>query len=178
MPQCIPAKKWHQHDATRRPDGLACNDGFIADGPAVVSDLQWVSANSGWTPNNDGLPRLDTDVEGNSLRLGGRKYRKGIGTHAPSEITYKLQKQYDRFTAMIGCAEANGTVLFKIFGDGKLLFSSSQMRGLREVQQVDIPLENIDVLMLQVTDAGDSNTSDMANWADARLQKISKYTAR
>jgi hypothetical protein len=136
-----------------------------------LSDLQWEKGTSGWTPNKDGLPRRDRDVEGKPLRLGRRVYPKGIGTHAPSEIVYRLDGKYVRFLADIGGAEERGTVVFQVYGDDKLLYDSGTLHGLREVKTVDLPIAGVRVLRLVVTDAGDGYSSDEANWAGARLLK-------
>jgi len=136
-----------------------------------LSNLEWQSAESGWTPNRDGLPRRDSDIQNRRLRLGDRWFRKGIGTHAPSEIAYQLNGKYRRFAATIGGAEANGTVVFQVFGDDKRLYDSGVMHGLRGVKKVDVPVEGIKRLRLVVTDAGNGYTADMANWAGARLLK-------
>lgn len=123
------------------------------------------------------MPRRDKDIENRLLRLGNRIYRKGIGTHAPSEIVYRLDGKYSRFFALIGGAEANGTVVFQVFGDSKLLYESGILRGLREVKQVDVSVAGVQRLRLVVTDAGDNYFSDEANWADARLLKAQQETA-
>ena len=137
-----------------------------------LSDLPWEKAAAGWTITKDGLPRRDRDVEDNPLRLGGgRRYRKGIGTHAPSEIVYRLDGKYARFRAEVGGAEERGTVVFQVWGDGKLLFDSGVLRGMGQVKALDVPIEGIRTLRLAVTDAGDGITCDMANWAGARLLK-------
>jgi len=138
-----------------------------------LSDLDWASAKAGWSPNRDGLPRRDWDITHARLRLGGRRYRKGIGTHAPSEIVYALDGKYARFFADVGGAEAGGTVVFQVDGDGKRLFDSGVMQGLRGVKQVDIPVKGIKRLRLIVTDAGNGYNADMANWAGARLLRAS-----
>ena len=134
-----------------------------------LSDLEWESGEAGWTPNGDDLPRLDRDVEGKPLRLGGRKLRKGLGTHAPSEIIYRLDGRYVRFFALVGGAEANGTVVFQVFGDDRLLHETDTMHGLGEAEEIDLPVEAVERLRLVVTDAGDGYTADMANWGRARL---------
>lgn len=136
---------------------------------AFLSDLPWQSGRSGWTPNGDGLPRLDHDVVGKSLRLGPRRYRKGIGTHAPSEIVYRLAGAYARFHSIVGGAESGGTVVFQVFGDGKPLAETAVMHGMREVKTIDVPVDGVDELRLVVADGGDNYYRDMANWADARL---------
>jgi cytochrome c553 len=141
----------------------------LPEGTVWLSDLKWEKASAGWTPNKDGLPRLDTDIENKPLRLGRRTYPKGIGTHAPSEIVYRLDGPYARFQADIGGAEDRGTVVFQVYGDGKLLFESGLMHGLRDVKFVDVPIVGVRLLRLVVTDAGDGYNSDEANWAAARL---------
>ncbi len=137
-----------------------------------LSDLDWESARAGWTANKDGLPRRDADVEENALRLRGRLYRKGIGTHAPSEIVWRLDGAYDRFRAVVGGGEAGGTVVFQVFGDGRCLFDSGLLHGLGEVRTVDVPIAGVRELCLVVSDAGDGIIADMATWAAARLRRV------
>ncbi len=151
----------------------------LPDGNWVwLSDLRWASAKAGWTPNNDGKPRVDRDIRGDRLRLDGKRYRKGIGTHAPSEITYATEGKYDRFVATIGGAESGGTVVFQVFGDDKKLFDSGLMHGLKGTRDVAIDLRRAKRLRLVVTDGGNNYTCDMANWAGARLRKRADATAR
>ena len=143
------------------------------DGRSAVylSDLAWLSASSGWTPNKDHLPRRDRNIESRPLRLGGRTYAKGIGTHAPSEIIYSIDGGYQRLTATVGGAEASGTVVFQVYGDGKLLFDSGTLRGLGAAKKLDVSVQGVRRLRLVVTDAGDGYYSDEANWADAILSR-------
>ena len=60
---------------------------------------------------------------------------------------------------------------FQVFGDGKLLYDSGLMPGLREVKTIDLPVTGVRSLRLVVTDAGDGYGADMANWAEARVVK-------
>ena len=141
-----------------------------------LSNLEWQKASAGWTPNKDGLPRLDTDVSGGPLRAGARIHGRGIGTHAPSELVYGLNGEYARFFALVCGAEENGTVVFRVLGDGKALYDSGVLHGLRGSRRVDVPVAGVHELRLVVTDAGDNYYCDMANWADARLQRASAAT--
>ena len=154
------------------PEPIAAGDAEPLDGGWVyLSNLKWKSAQAGWTRNRDGLPCLDRDVTNRLLRLGMRRYSKGIGTHAPSEIIYEIDGEYSRFLATVGGAEKNGTVVFRVFGDGKLLAQTDVMQGMRGTKNIDVAIAGIRSLRLVVTDAGDSYICDMANWADARLLK-------
>ena len=138
------------------------------DGWVYLSDLKWETAVSGW-PLNNPVPRLNRDISGNPLRLGPRRVKKGIGTHAPSEIVYRLGGGYSRLLTTVGAAEAGGTVVFQVFADGEKLLDSGVMRGLAGVKDVELSMEGVDELKLVVTDAGDGFNCDMATWADARL---------
>jgi hypothetical protein len=134
-----------------------------------LGDLPWQSARAGWTRNRDGQPRRDRDVEDQPLRLNRRVYRKGLGTHAPSEIVYALGGKYDRLIARVGGAEEQGTVEFQVYGDDRQLYASGVLRGRRSNRSVDVSLEGVQILRLVVTDGGDNYTADTANWADARV---------
>lgn len=156
----------------RRARGGAGSPDPVPEADTVyLSDLPWESARAGWTPNRDGLPRRNKDVEDHVLRLGSRKFRKGIGTHAPSEIVCRLDGRYARFLAEVGGAEAGGTVVFEVYGDEKLLFESGLMHGLKGSKPVDVSVAGVRRLRLVVTDGGDGYVADMANWAEARLRK-------
>ena len=136
-----------------------------------LSDLAWESGRAGWTHNGDGLPRRDQDVEDQGLRLGSRRFRKGIGTHAPSEVVWRLDGKYDRFLAEVGGAETGGTVEFEVYADDRRLYRSGLLHGRGEVKPVDVSVAGVRRLRLVVTAAGDGYGSDMANWAAARLHK-------
>jgi hypothetical protein len=139
-------------------------------GPWVdLLTLPWESARSGWTPNNDGQPRRNRDVTDQPMRLSSRRYAKGIGTHAPSEIDYRLDGKYEQFTCIMGGAEAGGTVVFQVYADERKLFDSGILHGLREVRPLDVSVRGVRSLRLVVTDAGDGYIRDMANWANPRL---------
>jgi hypothetical protein len=135
-----------------------------------LSDLPWQSARAGWTRNGDGLPRRDRDIEDHPMRLGNKRYPKGIGTHAPSEIVYALDGKYVRFQAIVGPPEQGGSVVFRVLGDDKLLFDSGVLRN-RHSTVVDVAVTGVRRLRLVVTDAGDGYIADSADWAAARLRK-------
>jgi len=141
----------------------------LAPGWVALSDLPWTTARSGWSPNGDGLPRRDVTIEGHALRLGARRFPTGIGTHAPSEIAYRLEGKYARFAATVVAGEAGGTVSFQVVGDGEVLFESGILRGPRGSKEVDVSVAGRQDLRLVVTDAGDGFNSDVATWAGARL---------
>ena len=135
-----------------------------------LSSLPWQSATAGWSPSGDKLPRKDRGIEGGLLTVGPRRFRRGVGTHAPSEIVYDLAGKYARFAATVCAAEDGGSVAFQVYGDDRLLFESAVLRGLRGSEEIDASVEGVRQLRLVVTDAGDNYFADCANWAGARLK--------
>jgi len=148
--------------------------------PAVsrvwLSDLNWLSASNGWGP-----PELDRSngekgaADGRRLQIAGRQYSHGLGTHAPAEIRYALDDRYDVFKAVIGIDDEvgmAGSAIFEVWGDGKLLYRSPMVRGNMEGIAIEVPVEDVQLLTLVVTNGGDNIGSDHADWADARFEGV------
>jgi len=132
-----------------------------------LSDMTWVSATT-----DSGTVKLDKSSGGNPLTLDNIVYSKGIGTHAISRIFYALSKRYDRFTSSIGVDNevmGSGSVVFSVYADGVKEFDSGTITGSSSTQVVDLKITGVDTLMLEVTNAGDGNNSDHADWANAEV---------
>jgi hypothetical protein len=117
--------------------------------------------------------RYGRNVVGSRLRIGEESFDLGIGCFAQSLLEYALDGRYKRFTATVGvdaAAEGRGSVVFEVHGDGKKLWSSPLMSGLDAAKKVDVPLAGVKRLRLVVTDGGDGNRYDAADWCDARLE--------
>ncbi|AJS58516.1 NPCBM/NEW2 domain-containing protein [Paenibacillus sp. IHBB 10380] len=134
-----------------------------------LSDIDWFSATTGW-----GTIHKDLSVEGNTLKLNNNTYTKGLGTHANSEIVYKLDGQYTSFAALVGVDNEVGTVgsvEFQVVVDNQVVFSSGVMHNDVEPKEVNVNLSGKNELKLIVTDGGDGINSDHADWVNARLIK-------
>lgn len=138
-----------------------------------VSDLTPVGTPvNGWGPieldmSNGGQAPGD----GGTLLINGVSYDKGLGVHADSEVVYDLSGNFSRFAADIGLnagPRPTGDVIFEVYGDNVLLFSSGIMTGESTTQTVDVDVSGVNELRL-VVDGNGSIESDTANWADARL---------
>lgn len=126
------------------------------------------------TPYLDGsFPlRADRSVAGRPLRLGGKTFRRGLGVHSKSDLTYTLDGGYQTFNATIGVDDAvtgQGSVIFRVFGDDKLLYESPIMRGGDTPQEVKVPVKGVLLLRLEVDYADNGDVADHADWAEARL---------
>ncbi|MEU4479058.1 NPCBM/NEW2 domain-containing protein [Micromonospora sp. NPDC023966] len=146
-----------------------------ADGPAEhLSDRDWVSATAGWRS-----VLKDRAVSGSPIRLAGTEYAKGIGTHANSEVVYDLEPTDTRFVAIVGIDDVqrtspNASVVFQVLADGKVVYDSGLMRAqpYSPPQRVELDILGVERLVLRVTDAGNTNNSDHADWADAKVLRL------
>jgi hypothetical protein len=133
-----------------------------------LSDLKWDKANIGY-----GGVVVNRSVMGRELKVAGKVYAKGIGMHAITEVTYKLDKVYNRFRAVVGVNDhaSSGSVEFEVYGDGRKLASSGRLvSGVAE--ELDVDISGVTELKIRATDGGDGINSDHADWADARVLAI------
>lgn len=99
-------------------------------------------------------------------------YKTGIGTHAKSYIVYDLAKQFSRFTTDMGIdteAGKDGSVIFKIYGDDKLLLESPLIKRYEYPRHADVDVTGINTLSLVVEDGGNGITDDHADWLNPQL---------
>ena len=121
---------------------------------------------------NVGSPRAGRNVIGSKLRIGEKAFENGIGCFAQSLLEYPLDGRFARFTATVGvdaAAEGRGSVVFEVHGDGKKLWASPLLSGLDAPKKIDLPVSGVKRLRLIVTDGGDGNRYDAADWCDPTL---------
>ena len=153
--------------ATRPQTTTAADDVYL-------SDLNWASGTIGF-----GSIQKDKSVDGNPIKLNGVTYAKGIGTHAVSTLIYNLDGGYTNFSAKVGMNDevdgaGCGSVAFDVYLDGSETpaFSSGRMTDVSPTQLADLDVTGVSELKLVVTDGGDGNCGDHADWADARLTPV------
>jgi hypothetical protein len=121
-------------------------------------------------------PHLTADraVSGRPLRLRGREYARGLGMRSRSEATYSLNAGFAHFVATLGIDDAvgeYGSVIFRVWGDEKLLFESPVMRGGHLPLELNLDVKRVILLRLEVDYADAGDAADHANWAEARLRR-------
>ncbi len=156
---------------------IDCGNGSTPPPPSganYLSDLTWTSATNGWGPvekdkSNGGLAGGD----GRTITLNGTTYTKGLGTNAVSDIRYALSGGCSRFRADVGVDDeitsTAASVVFQVFADGTKLYDSGVMGATTATKSIDVNLTGKNQLQLVVTDAGNGNDSDHADWAAARI---------
>ncbi|MCX6874784.1 MAG: NPCBM/NEW2 domain-containing protein [Verrucomicrobia bacterium] len=149
---------------------------LLAASAATAEEVRLSSLDLSRVQQGNGKPGLDRAVDGKPLRIAGREYAHGFGTHAPSIVHLDLQGGSTRFTAQVGINDEgaapnkNGSVEFIIEGDGKVLWCSQLLRGGMPAQAVDLDLTGVKQLVLQVTDGFDGTDHDKADWAEASFR--------
>lgn len=138
-----------------------------AEETAWLDALDLAQVRQGW-----GKAQANRSMRGKPLSIGGKKFDRGVGTHADSKLWVVLDGGAGRFLASVGVDDAaggDGSVVFQIKADGRRLFDSGVMRCGDAAKAVDLALAGVTNLLLLVTDAGDGKTSDHGNWAEARF---------
>jgi len=131
--------------------------------PLSALDLSKMSA--GW-----GEPQVDRNCTEKPMAIAGKRFDRGVGTHADSALHVRLDGQTERFTAWVGVddsAGGRGSVRFQVYADGQKRFDSGVMKGGQGAKRVDVALKGARRLLLLVNSAGDDVHYDHADWADA-----------
>jgi hypothetical protein len=142
-------------------------------GVVYLSDMPWKSSQNGWGPVEKDMSNGESNQgDGKPITIGSVPYKKGLGIHAPSEIVYSLNKKYSRFKAVAGIDDETGytgSVVFSVFADDIQLYESNVIKGGSKPVKIDVDITGKQELRLVVTDAGDGNNYDHADWADAHI---------
>lgn len=132
-----------------------------------LDSLDLTKMSAGW-----GKPQVNRSMREQPLSLGGKKFERGVGTHARSQFRLDLAGGTEKFEASVGlddAANGPGSIIFQVIADGKKLFDSGVMRTNTPAKAVSVDLRGAQRLLLNVTDGGDGVGYDHANWAEARF---------
>jgi len=134
-----------------------------------LDELDLSSATQGY-----GMPARSKSVDGHPLTVAGKIFERGFGTHAESSLLILLDGKARSFTAKVGIDdEVKGhepAVEFVLYGDGKKLWSSGIMRLGDTPRPCFVQLTGVQKLELVVTDGGNGEYYDHADWADAKFE--------
>ncbi len=143
---------------------------------SYVSDLEWLSSTNAWGPvERDQSNGKNGAGDGPAISIAGLTYAKGLGVHAPSEVSVYLGGACTRFTSVVGVDDFSarqgtaGSVVFQLWGDGRKLYDSGLLTAAAGARNVDVGIADVDVLRMVVTDGGNGNQTDHASWADAKV---------
>jgi len=127
-----------------------------------------------------GVPRKSKTVDGKPLTIAGKTFERGFGTHAESSLAIQLDGKATSFEALVGVDdEIQGhepAVEFVVYGDGKKLWNSGVMKLGDAAKSCSVQLTGVKKLELVVTDGGNGNYYDHADWADAKFEAVGVTT--
>jgi len=93
------------------------------------------------------------------IEVQGHRASHALSTHPPpygsAYVAYRLEGRYSRFTAAAAISDAaqqpsESALVFKVFGDGRLLWQSRPIQQNGASQDCDVDIQDVDVLKLQV----------------------------
>ncbi|NUR88142.1 MAG: alpha-galactosidase [Nonomuraea sp.] len=142
-------------------------------GTTPLSDLPFTRSANYWGPverdqsvggkgQNDGLP----------LTIGGVKYGKGLGTHAPADIEFYTGGRCDTVTFQAGVDDEvgdAGSVDLEVWADGGRVAHSGIVTGAQPARQVTANVRGARYVRLVATNGGDNATSDHADFGEAGI---------
>ncbi len=109
------------------------------------------------------------------LRIAGRDFEHGLGTHATSRLRVRLPADAARLVASVGIDDnydtraERGSVVFSVRDVDEELFTSPVLKGPDGPFAVDVPLDGRATIDLCVTNADDGDSHDQCDWADAAV---------
>ncbi len=104
------------------------------------------------------------------IRLGGRIFRRGLGTHAPARLVYALDGKWRRFEAIAGADQNNApTITLEVLVDGRSVWKSGLMTAETPPAEISLDVTGAHTLELIAGDGGNGISGDHVSWADARL---------
>jgi alpha-galactosidase len=155
--------------------GLLAIAGLLSAGSVAAKKIIWLdeldlsAATQGY-----GTPQPNRSVDRKTLTIAGQPFQRGFGTHAESSLLLRLNGKAVLFTARVGLddevKDRQPAAEFRVTGDGKTLWTSGVMRPGDTPRTCTVPLTGIRKLELAVTDGGNGNYYDHADWVDARFE--------
>ena len=124
--------------------------------------------------------RRDRSVSAGPLSIAGRVFDRGLGVHSKTELDYSIGGGYETLVATIGIDDVvrpSGNVVFRVLGDGKVLFDSGGLTGQDPPRDMMVEVKGVNTLTL-IVDYGDGlDLSDHADWGGVRLLKQAARSA-
>lgn len=141
---------------------------------SYLSNAIWEKAMNGYGPVERDLANGDTEqYDAVGLKINGKKYAKGLGVHAYSEVVYAIQGNYQTFVSDIGCEDRSGnqdaSMVFQVWVDGVKRYDSGMVYSYTPTKHVEVDVAGGQTLKLVVTDGGNGKTSDRGIWGNAQV---------
>ena len=133
-----------------------------------LDELNLALSSTGW-----GRSRKNKSVDGRPIKIAGKAFARGVGTHPPGVIRLLLDGKTTKFSAMVGLDDevgTKGTAEFQIVVNKKVIAKSGIMKGGQPAKLIEANLTGVKILDLVVTVGGDGFGHDHTDWADAKFE--------
>jgi NPCBM/NEW2 domain len=133
-----------------------------------LSDLAPARAEQGW-----GELTVDRSVEGGTLRVAGKAYSCGLGTHAPGTLVYEIPPKARVFEAHVGIDDetlGRGSATVAVLLDGKRVFESAPLAGNDPPVAIRVDVSAAKRIELLIGSTSDGQRFDHVDWLDARFE--------
>ena len=142
-----------------------CGGAAAAD-QIALADLDITTMSTGW-----GTAQKGKSIIGAPLKVGGVALKGGIGSHAPSVYTLKVDGEATTFDARVGVDDDNvkgqkGTLRFFVYADRKVVADSGLMKSGQPLKSLHANLTGAREVML-VIDEVDDDHGDHGDWGEA-----------
>lgn len=124
---------------------------------------------AGW-----GGARADSTPYNESLRMQNTTYRSGLGSLANSRMEVKANGEFKTFSARVGIDDSSPgkatSVQFEVYGDGKLLTTSSSLRFNQGPEMIIADVTGVAVVELIARQLDTSQNPVIVDWAEAQFR--------
>lgn len=138
--------------------------------PSEDSQVPFVAAAAGQP--SPWRTRIDTDVAGAPLFVGGHMFKRGIGVHSYSRLVYPLDGSYKAFRTRYGINDSltRADVTVRILAGDKVVHEAKNVRPgvLSPVVAVELPA-SAKTLTLEVDYGNGIDVEDRLNWLEPAL---------
>ena len=136
-----------------------------------LDEMEANKIETGWS-----VTKANKSIDSNPLAVAGKKYERGIGTHAISKVLLNLNGTAQKFSALVGVddeAKSAASIEFYVLCDRKIVFRSGVMKKGDAAKEINVNLKGVKQVGLLVTDANDGIEFD-----HCRLAKCTNYLQR
>lgn len=146
----------------------------LAQQRIYLDELDLSRSPSGWK-----VPQMRKAVDYDTIRIHGKSYKRGVGTHATAKMEIWLDGQVNRFHAEVGIDDkvaqavkktpGSGVVAFTVLADGQIAYYSDTVKANEPAKKIDINLKGVSRLILYADQLGPSH-HDHVDFADAYFE--------
>lgn len=153
---------------------VMANKSLILGKPIPITDLTPITSITGYGRRQVNMPvNASFGIKNwGFLSVQYAYYKHGIGTHAPSREVYDINRKFRTLTTDMGVdtnGGPQGSVIFSVYGDGKQLYQSELIKRYEFPRHATIDITGVKTLELSISDGGNGNVDDHANWLNTYL---------